>query len=148
MKCQIWDTAGQERYRAVVSAYYRGSAGTIIVYDITSVDSFEKVEQWVNEMRGQVGEGIPILIVGNKTDLEHLRKVEQQTGKDLANKLNADFIETSAKSGKNVEEAFDILIGKALKYKELIKKNVASSKSSQNSAKPNEEKTDSTCCLS
>lgn len=112
IKCQIWDTAGQERYRAVVSAYYRGSAGTIVVYDITSEETFANVEKWVEEIREHVNADLPILIVGNKTDLEHIRKVTRDRGQKLASELCADFIETSAKSGDNISEAFEVLLEK------------------------------------
>ena len=84
VKCQIWDTTGQERYRAVVAAYYRGSCGTMIVYDITNEESFKNVQKWVNEMRVHVADSVPIMIVGNKGDLDHLRKVNTETAAQLA----------------------------------------------------------------
>ncbi|MEN2497988.1 MAG: hypothetical protein MHMPM18_002320 [Marteilia pararefringens] len=114
IKCQIWDTAGQEKYRAVVSAYYRGSSGTIVVYDVCNKESFDSVRDWVKEIRSYIGDKTPILLVGNKSDKEHLRVIDHKEGEALALEMKTDFIETSAKSGNNVDEAFQNIIKKSL----------------------------------
>merc|ERR1719158_1486425 len=76
IKAQIWDTAGQERYRAITSAYYRGAVGALLVYDITREVSFEDVKSiWLQELRTHADEKIVIMLVGNKSDLRHLRHV-------------------------------------------------------------------------
>lgn len=71
----IWDTAGQEKFHALGPIYYRGSNGAILVYDITDEDSFQKVKNWVKELRKMLGADICLMIAGNKTDLEKERHV-------------------------------------------------------------------------
>jgi small GTP-binding protein len=74
---QIWDTAGQERYRSVTNAYYKGSKGALIVYDITKYESFENIDRWISEIKNNSDPDVTILIVGNKSDLEDDRKVSK-----------------------------------------------------------------------
>lgn len=78
IKAQIWDTAGQERYRAITSAYYRGAVGALVVYDITKSVTFENVERWLKELRDHADPNIVIMLVGNKSDLRHLRSVQTE----------------------------------------------------------------------
>uniref|UniRef100_A0A3P8XA55 Ras-related protein Rab-25 n=1 Tax=Esox lucius TaxID=8010 RepID=A0A3P8XA55_ESOLU len=75
VKAQIWDTAGQERYRAITSAYYRGAVGALLVYDIAKHLTYENVERWLKELRDHADSNIVIMLVGNKSDLRHLRAV-------------------------------------------------------------------------
>ncbi len=75
IKAQIWDTAGQERYRAITSAYYRGAVGALLVYDIAKSVTYKNVERWLTELRENAAENIVIMLVGNKSDLKHLREV-------------------------------------------------------------------------
>lgn len=74
-KLQIWDTAGQERFRSVTRSYYRGAAGALLVYDITSRDSFNALANWLRDARTLSSPNIVILLVGNKKDLEDSREV-------------------------------------------------------------------------
>ena len=106
IKLQIWDTAGQERFRTITSSYYRGANGIIVVYDVTDMESFNNVRQWLNEIDKYACEGVSKLLVGNKSDLVSKKVVEQEMAKDFADKLSIPFLETSAKSAENVEEAF------------------------------------------
>lgn len=125
VKLQIWDTAGQERFRSVTRSYYRGAAGALLVYDSTSRDSFNALTNWLNDARTLASPNIVILLVGNKKDLEEARDVTfleastfaQENGllimtnheSILINDLYISeliFLETSAKTGENVEEAF------------------------------------------
>ena len=131
IKSQIWDTAGQERYRAITSAYvstiywdfkystnfmlsyYRGAVGALLVYDISKQVTFENVERWLNELRDHADSNIVIMLVGNKSDLRHLRAVSTEEASQFAEKHGLSFIETSALESTNVEEAFQqILTGK------------------------------------
>ena len=105
VKLQIWDSAGQERFRNITSSYYRNCAGIIIVYDVTNHSSFEAVSGWIEEVRRYVSTA-PLLLVGNKIDLEDKRVVSTQEGKDLAERLGLIFVETSAKTSIGIEEAF------------------------------------------
>ena len=114
IKAQIWDTAGQERYRSMTSSYFKGSKGVLIVYDITNQSSFESVDRWINEFRMKSDENSSIIIVGNKNDLEEERKVTKEEGEEKAKKFNLGFFETSAKDGKNVDDAFKCLFEKVV----------------------------------
>lgn len=106
IKAQIWDTAGQERYRAITSAYYRGAVGALLVYDITKSVSFENVERWLKELRDHADSNIVIMLVGNKSDLRHLRSVNTEDAGAYCEKEGLSFIETSALESTNVEKAF------------------------------------------
>jgi len=106
---QIWDTAGQERYKVISRNYFNQSDGFIIVYDITNRKTFDDVVNWIEQIQELAGEYTKNIIVGNKLDLEKMRKVEKEEGKELAEKYNYIFFETSAQSGKNIDKAFDSL---------------------------------------
>lgn len=110
IKAQIWDTAGQERYRAITSAYYRGAVGALLVYDIAKNITFKNVEKWLTELLENAAGNIVIMLVGNKSDLRHLREVPTETAKEFAEKNNLLFIETSALDSSNVELAFQQIL--------------------------------------
>jgi len=110
IKAQIWDTAGQERYRAITSAYYRGAVGALLVYDIAKNVTFKNVERWLAELRENAANNIVIMLVGNKSDLRHLREVPTDTAKEFSEKNNLLFIETSALDSSNVELAFQNIL--------------------------------------
>ena len=105
IKLQVWDTAGQERFRTIISSYYRGAHGVILVYDITDLNSFTNLEYWLNEITTHSNTNISKLIIGNKCDSQN-RNVTKEEGKLFAEKNNIDFIETSAKTAENLNEAF------------------------------------------
>ncbi|XP_009866807.1 PREDICTED: ras-related protein Rab-11B isoform X2 [Apaloderma vittatum] len=113
IKAQIWDTAGQERYRAITSAYYRGAVGALLVYDIAKHLTYENVERWLKELRDHADNNIVIMLVGNKSDLRHLRAVPTDEARAFAEKNNLSFIETSALDSTNVEEAFKNILTEA-----------------------------------
>ncbi|XP_026388358.1 ras-related protein RABD1-like isoform X1 [Papaver somniferum] len=106
VKLQIWDTAGQERFRTITSSYYRGAHGIIIVYDVTDMESFNNVKQWLNEIDRYANDSVCKLLVGNKSDLVDKKVVDTETAKAFADSLGIPFLETSAKEGSNVEQAF------------------------------------------
>merc|ERR1711874_118615 len=106
VKLQIWDTAGQERFRSVTRSYYRGAAGALLVYDITSRESFNALSNWLTDARTLASPAIVILLVGNKEDLEDEREVTFLEASRFAQEHDLVFCETSAKTGENVEEAF------------------------------------------
>jgi len=106
IKAQIWDTAGQERYRAITSAYYRGAVGALLVYDIAKHLTYENVERWLKELRDHADTNIVIMLVGNKSDLRHLRAVTTEEAKAFSERNSLSFIETSALDSTNVETAF------------------------------------------
>ncbi|GIL51543.1 hypothetical protein Vafri_7514 [Volvox africanus] len=110
IKAQIWDTAGQERYRAITSAYYRGAVGALLVYDITKSVTFENVERWLKELRDHADSNIVIMLVGNKSDLKHLRDVQTEVAQAFCEREGLSFIETSALESTNVEKAFQQIL--------------------------------------
>ena len=105
-KIQVWDTAGQERFKSITSVYYKGANGCIVVYDITNKDSFDHVHNWLTELETYAPIGIPILLVGNKSDMTKDRMVSEEDGIQLAKDYNLDFVETSAKKNDNIDTAF------------------------------------------
>ncbi|KAI8506884.1 Ras- protein Rab-21 [Branchiostoma belcheri] len=102
----IWDTAGQERFHALGPIYYRDSNGAILVYDITDEDSFQKVKNWVKELRKMLGSEVTLCIAGNKIDLEKQRNVPAEEAEAYATSVGAKHFHTSAKLNKGVEEMF------------------------------------------
>ncbi|KAF2293925.1 hypothetical protein GH714_005741 [Hevea brasiliensis] len=110
VKAQIWDTAGQERYRAITSAYYRGALGALLVYDVTKPTTFENVSRWLKELRDHADANIVIMLIGNKTDLKHLRAVATEDAQSYAEREGLSFIETSALEATNVERAFQTIL--------------------------------------
>lgn len=109
IKLNVWDTAGQERYRAVTRAYYRGANGAVILYDTTSQDSFKHLPEWLQDAREQASSDIDIVVVGNKMDLKDQRQVAHKDAVSWAAMNDVLYIETSALTGENVEDVFQIL---------------------------------------
>jgi len=110
VKAQIWDTAGQERYRAITSAYYRGAVGALLVYDIAKHATYVNVTRWLKELRDHADTNIVIMLVGNKSDLKHLRAVPTDEAKAFSTENGLSFIETSALDASNVESAFQTIL--------------------------------------
>ena len=106
IKLQIWDTAGQESFRSITRSYYRGAAGALLVYDITRRETFNHLTRWLEEARQNANSNMVIMLIGNKSDLDHRRAVSTEEGDRFAKENNLVFLETSAKSAHNVEEAF------------------------------------------
>jgi len=113
VKFDIWDTAGQERYRSLAPMYYKGAKAAVVVYDITSYDTFRRAKEWINELHQNANTQIVIALVGNKVDLEENRKVSTQEAKEFAEKNGLFHFETSAKRGINLSELF-MAIAKAI----------------------------------
>ena len=110
VKLQIWDTAGQDRFRSITKNFYRGSHGIILIYDVTSLKTFENIKSWVTQIHEEISDKVVIYLVGNKVDKEEERKVSTAEGKKLADELGLPFIETSAKTGDNIENLFSDMI--------------------------------------
>jgi len=106
VKLQIWDTAGQEKFRSITRSYYRGAAGALLVYDITRRETFEHLTSWLEDCRKYSSSDITIMLIGNKSDLESSRQVSIQEATAFASQHGLVFLETSAKTAHNVEQAF------------------------------------------
>ena len=104
-RIQIWDTAGQENFRSITRSYYKNTACAIIVYEISNKKSFENISSWIEECKNTAPKSILMVLVGNKCDLDN-REVTEEEGREFAEKNGMLFFETSAKTGKNVEELF------------------------------------------
>jgi len=115
IKAQIWDTAGEEKYKAITGAYYKGSKGGFIVYDITRKETFESTERWINELKLAADPKINIMLIGNKSDLEDKREVTKEQGEEKAKSFGCAFLETSALSGDNIEKGFQLMVEEVFK---------------------------------
>ncbi|MFX0116532.1 MAG: GTP-binding protein [Candidatus Hodarchaeota archaeon] len=129
-KFQIWDLAGQPRFSSVRALYYRGSMGALLIFDVTRPDSFANQRDWINELWKSNGKGpIPLVILGNKSDLrghspdeisneQALEFAETLSEETRSTGFETPYLETSAKTGQNVNEAFQMLGNSILKYVE------------------------------
>ena len=106
VRLQLWDTAGQERFRSLIPSYIRDSSVAVVVYDISNAKSFQNTRKWIDDVRGERGNDVIIVLVGNKTDLNDKREVTTAQGEEEAKKNGLMFIETSAKAGHNVKQLF------------------------------------------
>eukprot|EP00484_Ammonia_sp_Unknown_P017315 CAMPEP_0197031794 /NCGR_PEP_ID=MMETSP1384-20130603/10676_1 /TAXON_ID=29189 /ORGANISM="Ammonia sp." /LENGTH=164 /DNA_ID=CAMNT_0042461369 /DNA_START=358 /DNA_END=852 /DNA_ORIENTATION=- len=113
---QMWDTAGQERFKSLGNSFYRGADAAILVYDITNQDTFSKIDEWRSQfldLSGEKGGEFPMLLLGNKDDLNNQRAVQQNAGSDLAQRNNMVFFETSAMNGHNIKDAVRAIASRA-----------------------------------
>lgn len=117
VKLQIWDTAGQERFRTITSTYYRGTHGVIVVYDVTSGESFANVKRWLHEIE-QNCEEVNKVLVGNKNDAPDRKVVLTEDALRFAEQMGVQLFETSAKDNINVEDMFLFVTRKVLRAKQ------------------------------
>ena len=108
IQLDIWDTAGQERYNSLAPIYYRGASAAIIVYDITSVDSFHQAKRWIRELH----DDCIVILVGNKLDLQSIRDVPIEVAKNYSNEIFVEHLEVSAKDSIGVHDIFDKILNK------------------------------------
>ena len=109
VKLQIWDTAGQERFKNIISSYYRGVHGILLIYDVTDKDSFKNLNNWLIEIEKNANKNVVKVLIGNKADLEDKRIISYNQGKEFADMYGLKYIETSAKKNINVRDAFETL---------------------------------------
>ena len=105
-RIQIWDTAGQERFKSITRGYYKNCVCAIIVYDITSRESFNDITNWIKDCKNYSPKTVLMALIGNKCDLEENRLISTEEGQQLADKNEITFYETSAKEGTNIKEIF------------------------------------------
>ncbi|XP_048350237.1 ras-related protein Rab-26 [Sphaerodactylus townsendi] len=118
VKLQIWDTAGQERFRSVTHAYYRDAHALLLLYDVTNRASFDNIQAWLMEIQEYAKQDVVLMLLGNKVDSTQERVVKREDGEKLAKEYGVPFMETSAKSGLNVDLAFTA-IAKELKHRSM-----------------------------
>ena len=121
VKLQIWDTCGQERYRSISKNYYKGANAIILVFSLIDKKSFESVENWINQIKEEASESILIILVGNKSDLIEKRVISYEEAEKLAKEFNINYFECSAKTGKNINVAFNDLIEQMVKKTDKTK---------------------------
>lgn len=114
IKLQIWDTAGQESFRSITRSYFRGAIGALLTFDITSRESFDAIHGFVEETTTSASSNLVIILIGNKSDLASERQVSKEEAETYAKRLGLIYIEVSAKSGHNVNLAFDMVTEKVL----------------------------------
>ncbi len=110
VRLKLFDTAGQERYRSVADSYIKKANGILLIYDITEKESFQNIENWLESIREEMGDKLlPIILVGNKSDLKNERIIPTEEGKKKAEEYGFPFYETSCKTGENVNICFNEL---------------------------------------
>eukprot|EP00455_Lapot_gusevi_P004749 TRINITY_DN11959_c0_g1_i5.p1 TRINITY_DN11959_c0_g1~~TRINITY_DN11959_c0_g1_i5.p1 ORF type:complete len:236 (-),score=49.46 TRINITY_DN11959_c0_g1_i5:102-752(-) len=120
---QIWDTAGQERFHTITTTYYRSSDAVMLIFDVANLETFARLNKWMDELRSYAKKSISCMLVGNKNDLDAVRQVDYNTAKEWADANNMPYIETSAREGSNIEKAFADLAMTALSLKMAEKDN-------------------------
>jgi small GTP-binding protein len=110
IQLQLWDTAGQELFRAVTRGYYRGSAGALVLFDVTSRDTFDNIGHWMQDIKDVARSDVVTLLIGNKADLADNRKISYAEADAFAKANGMIYFEASAKTGTNVPEAFDACV--------------------------------------
>jgi Ras-related protein Rab-1A len=110
IKIQIWDTAGQDRFKSITKTYFKGANGVLLLYDITNPNSFRNIKNWLEQIKENTNNGLIIVLIGNKSDLEAERQVSYDEGKELAEEYKIKFFaESSVKMNVNVKESFEML---------------------------------------
>ncbi|MFX0067716.1 MAG: Rab family GTPase [Candidatus Hodarchaeota archaeon] len=115
-KLTIWDIAGQERFKIIRRRFYEGASGVLLVYDVTRSETLESVPEWMQELYEYVGK-VPVITIGNKVDLTNKRDVSARKAKEHTKSIGNEHMETSAKTGKNVNQSFTRIAKEMLQYR-------------------------------
>lgn len=114
---KLWDTAGQERYKSLTQSYFKNAEGVIVAYDITNTESFDNLKFWINSIKTNMENKnvfIPVIIIGNKTDMEESREIMIEDAKKFAEENKYKYFETSAKTGEGIDKAIRDLLNQIL----------------------------------
>ena len=139
---KIWDTAGQERFKALTQSYFRNAEGVMLAYDVTKSESYDNLKDWIASIKKNLeGKNIflPLIIVGNKIDMEESREVEKESAEQFATENNYKYFETSAKTGEGVDEAVRDLINQVLNNNQIDEQKMEARKSVQLKEEDNNE---------
>ncbi|XP_053562578.1 ras-related protein Rab-7b isoform X2 [Bombina bombina] len=145
LKLQIWDTGGQERFRSLVSTFYKGSDGCLLVFDVTDKETFECLELWRTDFLDKIHppvDNFPIIVLGNKIDIND-RQVSKESAVSWCKERDVMYFEVSAKHGTNVDLAFETLAQKALLH---YQENIDSCLTDSIKLTPREKSDSNTCC--
>ena len=145
IKIKIWDTAGQEKFKSISVQYIKNCIGILLVYSIDDRNSLNNLENWIKDIKDKTNyEKVPLILIGNKCDLEDERKVSKEEGEKFALKYNIKFFECSAKNNINVNQAFESLINEVVEnyQDEFISENDKGIKIEEN----NDKKKKEGCC--
>lgn len=108
LKLQIWDTAGDERYKSITSSYFKGAKVVMVVFDLTTRDSFESLPKSFVELETMGQGNTPVILVGNKSDLPSVREVSKEEIADFASQQNCRYVEVSARDGEGIDGLFEL----------------------------------------
>ena len=131
---KIWDTAGQERFKALTQSYFRNAEGVILAFDVTNTSSYDNLKDWIGSIKKNLeGKNIflPLIIVGNKIDMEESREVEKETAEQFATENNYKYFEASAKTGEGVDDAVRDLVNQVLNNNQIDEQKMEARKSVQ-----------------
>ena len=149
----MWDTAGHEAFQSITRTYYKGAVGALLVYDITRRDTFTHLVKWLGEVRENASKDITIILIGNKNDLENERQISYEEGETFAKENDLLFLETSAKTSKNIVMAFNLSALKILNTvqrtgEEVMPNNIKIDKEKENidGKKNNKKENKKGCC--
>ena len=140
VKLQIWDTVGQERFRTITKSFFKGAHAIVLIFSVIDSDSFNNVRKWITQIRDSADKDVILILAGNKNDCED-RKVDKSEAEELANEFDIKYFDCSAKTGENINKAFEELIETMVKTVDISK--VSSAKLTQKVFK---DKKGRSCC--
>ena len=146
---KLWDTAGQERFKSLTPNYFRNAEGVVIVFDVTNLETFENLKYWISSIKSNLGEKnfiIPIIIIGNKIDMDDMRDINKEEADKFAKENNYKYFEASAKTGEGVDEAFREIVNQILDNSDKLEEIKEERKSIKIQEEPNNNQKKKNCC--
>ena len=146
---KLWDTAGQERFKSLTPNYFRNAEGVVIVFDVTNLETFENLKYWISSIKSNLGEKniiIPIIIIGNKIDMDDMRDINKEEADKFAKENDYKYFEASAKTGQGVDEAFREIVNQILDNSDKLEEIKEERKSIKIQEEPNNNQKKKNCC--